>query len=471
MMGSHIAPDCSCVKMEKFVKRSSKPKKGKEVGTSDKQLRANEIELDVDDNLSSQDAFGDDSSPMEEDFSANNFGGPSHSDSLGIGAEVEIKGDTLSRKESNKPDSVTISKSDWEKFQSQNKRILKKLKVLVPEKKDRKSDADSAKRKRPVVDQNDSSDDETPEKPSKRRVLFESSEEEDIDNEFLRLAMHENLNDNQNLDVENDSNDHLAELEEIYLRNTETGPPVSERLARLIDAMATGTKCLTDEKLKEKERIYKRPENIRSLIVPKVNNELWSQLDHSTKSQDLKTQRQQKLLLTAVNALVRTTENLLNKPADQLRKPDQLKKKGGQPDGQDREIFSAVTDATSILLKATHDLSMDRRNRVLSSHNVNNKYKRLVSADIPITEYLFGDNLKEAVAAIDSSSKLGNNFTKSSKGRKFFPGRQSKNYQDRHRNAQWIRGRRRPYGPPQGVPPARGRGRGFPIQKTRFQGA
>ena len=476
MMGIHIAPDIEEVMMEKFVKRSSKPKKGCEVSDSELQLRPNDCESDIDDNLKAGAALGDDSSSMFDDLKGDDAARPSGS-SLAIGAELEIETETS--KGSKQTDNITISKADWLKFQNQNKRILKTLKVMVPDSgksskkvkkdgdRDHQQPAKAPKRKRVVKVENEDSSDE--ENPPKRRVLFESSDD-DLDNEFLQLADESDDNDDP-MDDDDDQNDQFNELEEIFLRNSETGPPVSARLATLVDAMATGSKCLTEEKLREKEQKYKRPENIQHLRVPKVNPELWNQLDHNTKSQDIKSQRQQKLLLTAVNAMVRTTDNWMT---DRELKRN-LKKKGSNA----REMFDAITDSVSMLLKAVHDVSMDRRNKVLNSPMVNNKYKRLASTEIPITDNLFGDNLKEAMAAIDNSSKLGNNFTKSAKGRKFFPARQSKNYQDyqnRRRNVQWIRGRGRQFGNMAGnmVYPqnqARGRGQGQQIQKKRFAGA
>ena len=458
------------------MKRSKKHRKVCVMSDSDLKLPPNDSVLEVEDNLSSLDAFEDDSSKMKADSDADTGDG----ENLNIGAEIEVSTGLFSDTQpSGSADSasgssgkVTIDKSDWIAFQNQNKRILKQLNSLFPDsgkKKPRQIPATVTsqtigKRKRSVDDDDVLVVNDNP--PPKRRVIFESSDDDnDVDNEFLRLAEDDQNDENCDNDNNFDNFEELNELEKIFLRNSETGPPVSARLATLIDAMATGSKCLTEEKLKEKELKYPRPENVHRLIVPKVNPELWSQLDHATKSQDLKSQRQQKLLLTAVNALVRTTETWVT------HKPTDVKKKNNP----NSDIFSAITDSTSIILKAVHDVSMDRRSKVLNAPTVNNKYKRLASAEIPITENLFGDNLKEAMAAIDNSSKLGSNFTKSSKGRKFFPARaknyQAYHYQDRRRNAQWIRGRGRGGRQYQFGDPAQARQRGQQTQKRRFAGA
>ena len=62
----------------------------------------------------------------------------------------------------------------------------------------------------------------------------------------------------------------------------------------------------------------------------------------------------------------------------------------------------------------------------MNGPNVNKKYRKLASSDVQITEFLFGNELKASLAAIDSASKLGRDFTQSQRGRTFFPPNQSK---------------------------------------------
>ncbi|KAK7087535.1 hypothetical protein V1264_021573 [Littorina saxatilis] len=88
-----------------------------------------------------------------------------------------------------------------------------------------------------------------------------------------------------------------------------------------------------------------------------------------------------------------------------------------------------ILEAAGLVLKTIHDLSLDRRNRILNSQSLNRKYKKLASSEIPITKNLFGDDLKGAFAQMDTTSELGQSFTVSSKGNTFFPTR-AKNYQD-----------------------------------------
>ena len=54
---------------------------------------------------------------------------------------------------------------------------------------------------------------------------------------------------------------------------------------------------------------------------------------------------------------------------------------------------------------------------------LNKKYRKLGSAEVPITDMLFGNDLKVACANNDTTSKMGLSFSQSNanKSQKFFP--------------------------------------------------
>lgn len=108
------------------------------------------------------------------------------------------------------------------------------------------------------------------------------------------------------------------------------GEKVYSRIERVVTKMAKGE--ITEDKIKDKEQAYRRPQNIQ-MWVPKV--------DHSTKSTDLKAQRQQKLLLTATYALTTAWDLCLKTKTPVCA-----------------ELVRNIADATGLLLKASHDVSM-----------------------------------------------------------------------------------------------------------------
>ena len=50
-----------------------------------------------------------------------------------------------------------------------------------------------------------------------------------------------------------------------------------------------------------------------------------------------------------------------------------------------------------LIQRTNHDLSMDRRGKILNAQ-LNKKYKKLVSAEVPIIDTVFGNDLKTACA-------------------------------------------------------------------------
>jgi hypothetical protein len=136
-------------------------------------------------------------------------------------------------------------------------------------------------------------------------------------------------------------------------------------------------------------------------------------------------QKHQKTLTKVACALIETTDLCLK---DQSFRPSGM-------------VLKKVTDCLGLTFKVLRELSLDRRSRILSAPSVNSKYRRLASSDVPVTKLLFGDDITGAVKAIDSSSKLGRNFTRSSKGRKFFPGKISKNWDAKGRDRNSYRGK------------------------------
>ena len=149
---------------------------------------------------------------------------------------------------------------------------------------------------------------------------------------------------------------------------------------------------------------YARPKNLK-VVVPKVNPEIWSVLDRSTRGADLKIQNYQKALCTATYALTNIWQTIFTSDSPEIR-----------------GLMKGVADSIALIQRTNHDLSMDRRGKILNAQ-MNKKYRKLGSAKVPITDMLFGNDLKAACANIDTTSKMGLSFSQSNanKSQKFFP--------------------------------------------------
>ncbi|XP_070189888.1 uncharacterized protein [Littorina saxatilis] len=388
--------------------------------------------MESEENLLKSDSEGEDASPPCSQRPQKNM--------------VEIT--KVKQKEKPRPEVVQLPTKDWDDMKKQNERILRALKKWDAEEGEIVEDEDSE-----CVQLRSSS----PLKKKRRReedstvsFLVDNSDE-DLDYQIENLTRVRSCGDQtENRSDENAESDTLTGIQQDYEADEELGDDISEQLAKIVNMMAKGK--MNEAKMKDKISEHKRPKNVE-LKVPRVNHEVWDTMDHNQKSADLRTQRIQHILLTAVNALVCAANECVGKTNIDVKK--QMK---------------SLTDSMGLILKATHEMSMDRRVSIMSAPQFNKKYKKLVSSEIPVTTELFGDDLRSVFASIDSSSKLGMAITRSSRGDKFFPfrGGRTKNWdydQSQRRGRGWTRGRARGYYP-------RYRGRSFRGQNnTTFKSA
>ena len=103
----------------------------------------------------------------------------------------------------------------------------------------------------------------------------------------------------------------LQELGKEFNKVEELSPCVDDTLSKVVDS---GIRYMIDRNLaKELCSKYKRPENCKSLVVPKINKELWNttSLAKTNKEQDRVYQTAQKYLNQGLIPLVQLIDNLL----------------------------------------------------------------------------------------------------------------------------------------------------------------
>ena len=94
-----------------------------------------------------------------------------------------------------------------------------------------------------------------------------------------------------------------------------------------------------DEKLKAKLDKHPHPENVKSLQIPKVNPSIWSQLLTAMKAQDLRSQKGQNTLISAITAMTKAADLPLGKYS------------------QDKELITLLTDAVTMALQYNHKVN------------------------------------------------------------------------------------------------------------------
>ncbi|KAK3731997.1 hypothetical protein QZH41_005498 [Actinostola sp. cb2023] len=198
-----------------------------------------------------------------------------------------------------------------------------------------------------------------------------------------------------------DSQDSLLDDIVQSLDETErTAEPVSEKLANV--ANKSWLHKLSDEQLKEKVEKYNRPVNCGKVIVPKVNEEIWSKLPRQARGKDLKFSRLQTNLTKVGHIAVKSSDLLLK-----------LRAKADKSFAKDfNELVVMTTDAITLLVHASFEISQLRREDI--KPNLHKDYGDLCSANVPVTELLFGDELQTQLTHIKATNKIGNTVSPSS---------------------------------------------------------
>jgi hypothetical protein len=247
------------------------------------------------------------------------------------------------------------------------------------------------------------------ERPSKRRrrrkstSAEESPDDEISDTEKLCGAADfaetssQREGDTPNGQMISESDDNLlSEIAQEFDGGDDTGPNVSEKLADIVNKR--WAEKLDDSKFKSKLEKYNRPANCTRLLVPKVNPEIWANLNHNTKSADLRIVNFQKTLTKAGSALTKMTDSLLELRTKLSKSDTEQQKTLG-------ELVSGNADALALLGHLNIDLSLHRRE--LIKPHLKREYGALCSTRTPITDFIFGDDLQSQLSSITASNKTG----------------------------------------------------------------
>ena len=97
----------------------------------------------------------------------------------------------------------------------------------------------------------------------------------------------------------------LSSIAQNLSAQEQTGPPISDKLAKIINSKLT--EDFDFPKLKETLSKYKRPQNCEAMYVPKVNTEIWQKMKPFAKKADIKMANLQDTLLEGLSGLAEST--------------------------------------------------------------------------------------------------------------------------------------------------------------------
>ena len=279
------------------------------------------------------------------------------------------------------------------------------------------------------------SDEET--EPPQDGVTQKSREEDtislfgDSDLDHERQDKDEGEGDGQDGD-----NDDLLDLISVALDSSdEKGPNISEKLAKIINDSYQSE--LSAEKRKEICQKYKIPANCTELIVPKLNNEIWTKLKSNAKRSDIRMGALQDTLNKASSAILVSANDLLTHRKD-----------GTKPDY--KAIISRLTDSVALVGQVHKEISFKRREAIRPYLHAD--YKQACSRTVKPSKLLFGEDLSKTLQELKSTNKIMNSATSTNSWKPANKSQQGYNmqyhYHQNNNNKSFLRGKGRNSYPP-----------------------
>ena len=193
--------------------------------------------------------------------------------------------------------------------------------------------------------------------------------------------------DDENLEI-------LMTIDKELNQEEKRDKPVSDTLTSIINKRWQAK--MPSEKLKEVLDKYGcRPENCQKLVVPRVNAQIWNKLKRTYKMTDLRMSHIQESTVKAAIAVTKCTEQWI--------------KNNARDEGFDLQMHG-VTDALALLGNASYEMSLMRHTMLKPA--LNKKYVELCSPQVPITAWLFGDDLIEQLKISKKTSEIGSFLTR-----------------------------------------------------------
>ena len=189
-------------------------------------------------------------------------------------------------------------------------------------------------------------------------------------------------------------NDWIDELGKELQDSEETGPPLAENLAKLVENVIA--KRMTKDKIKTLMEKTTKPSNATILTAPRVNQQIWMKMKPETRSKDIKLTKISEKVAKGLIAVARVAEGL-----------GSMKEKV-EKEGVKKELKTLTRQALEALqlgAASLQDLSQKRRSEIKIDLNV--AYKQLCNVPDKENELLFGQDLPARVKELNEARALG----------------------------------------------------------------
>ena len=198
------------------------------------------------------------------------------------------------------------------------------------------------------------------------------------------------------IEDEQDNEDLLSDIAQSLVSAEDTGPPITDKLASIVNKNFSDNVDLT--KLKTMLSAHKKPENCTELFVPRVNTEIWQKMKPYQRKADIKMSNLQDTLIKGVSALMTASNDLLI-----CRETKTL------PNYKD--LLSQLLDATALFGHVCQELSFKRKETIKPILHAD--FKPVCSRSHKVGKLLFGEDLPKVVQDLRASTKVVTQLTSS----------------------------------------------------------
>ena len=133
---------------------------------------------------------------------------------------------------------------------------------------------------------------------------------------------------------------------------------------------------------------------MRTCDCPTSESKIWARIDHNAKQLDLRASSIQTNLVKVGAILARSTDKLLSLAQAEVTS------------SEIKALITFNTDAMALLGHASCDLS--QRGRETLKPHLNKEYATLCASHVPITSFLFGDDLQAQLNSIRATNRVSN---------------------------------------------------------------
>lgn len=246
-------------------------------------------------------------------------------------------------------------------------------------------------------------------------IALDGSQGLNIDAEVGHLLADSEGSDEEG-QVAGDDHDLLDEFAQDLHFEDVVGETVQEPLATLLSNMLN--KKMDEDTLNKKGELYPRPSNCPEIITPMVNPEIWSKIQKTTRSRDIRMQKVQASNVKGLGALAKLASSLLS--AKSTKSPVSAS-----------ESLKLCLDAFAFFANGNQELNNRRKEMI--KPDLNARFKDLAKNN-PVSSNLFGDDLSQQVKDINEADKMSKVMAKGSsrlnpaKGKQFNRSHQAKNW-------------------------------------------